>query len=72
MQRGAENKALRLSPLEGMLRLAARCFTPNWTKAMAAANFDASERLAAAVPCYQLECLPNAGAVDAILALLHP
>lgn len=70
LQRAAENKAVRLSPLDGTLRLAARCFTPSWTKEMAAANFDASERLAAAVPCYQLECLPDAGAVQAILDLV--
>lgn len=58
------NSITKLTPFEATLRLAARCFTPTWTKALTDRNITIAEQIIKQIPCAFLGCLPNTESVD--------
>lgn len=64
LTRSCHNSVSKLTPFEAILRLAARCFTPTWTKELTNLNLSIAENLVAKTHCCLLSCLPNQEAVD--------
>ena len=66
LAQSCHNYLSKLTPFEATLRLAARCFTPTWTKARTQMNLDIAEKMVSLTSCVFLGCLPNQEAVDLV------
>lgn len=64
------NSVSKLTMFEAILRLAARCFTPTWTKELSEINLMVAETIVTKTLTAYLGCLPNQEAVDMIKALI--
>lgn len=70
LAQSCHNSLSRLTPFEATLRLAARCFTPTWTKEQSEINLFVAEEIAPKILTAYLGCLPNQEAVDMIKELI--
>ncbi len=64
LQRYCHNEATKLNSFEGILRMGARCLTPNWNKELVNMNFQITEEIAPKIKLGVLHCTPELEAVE--------
>ncbi len=67
LEHGAANKFTPLSRSRAVGEMFARCFPPFHSASGLARTVSFLDRILDAVPCYQFQFVPNAGAVDAVV-----
>lgn len=66
LQQYPENQVEVLGRFESILRIAARCLTPNWSQTMMDYNLKEATRISELVPCYLLKNRPEKEAMELI------
>lgn len=64
LERGAINEIYGLSEAEGIMRLAARCLTPNWNRLLMTRNLEVVDQLVPDIRCARLVCTPEKAAAE--------
>ena len=67
LEHGAANEFMPLSRSRAVGEMFARCFPPFHSAGALARTVSFLDRILDAVPCYQFQFVPNAGAVDAVV-----